>query len=203
MALTSGLEIPIVYAALQRILGGDAARKRVVEEFIRPLANSRVLDLGCGPATLLAYLPDGIAYVGIDSSPAYVDSARRHYGTRGRFVCASIDDVPDQELAGGFDLVLGMGLLHHLADVDAARLVAIAHRWLLPGGHLVTLDCAFHEGQPWLARRLVAADRGTHIRTPEGYRDLLAPRFARIDMHLVTNMLRVPYSQLVLRATKA
>jgi SAM-dependent methyltransferase len=201
--LTTGLDFAVAYAAFQRLLGGHAARQRVVAQFIRPKPGARALDLGCGPGTLLAYLPADVTYVGVDSNPGYVAAAQRQYGSRGRFFCAAAAETPPEVVSGGFDLVLGMGLLHHLGDEDATAIVDFAHRCLVSGGSLVTLDCAFHEGQSWVARRLVAADRGTHVRTTQGYRELVASRFASLETHLATDLLRVPYSQFIIRAQKA
>jgi SAM-dependent methyltransferase len=203
MPIHTGLDFAFAYAALQRLLGGHSARQRVVAEFIRPPRGARILDLACGPATLLSYLPPEVIYVGVDSNPAYIAAATRHYGSRGRFIVAPAIDAPALEGAAGFDLVLGMGFLHHLADDEAAAVVDLAYRRLAPGGHLVTLDCAYHEGQSKLARRLIAADRGSHVRTPEGYSALVASRFPDLKTHLATDLLRVPYSQFIIRARKA
>jgi SAM-dependent methyltransferase len=198
----NGLDFAVVYAALQRLLGGHAARQRVVSRFIRPTAGARILDLGCGPGTLLSYLPEDLTYVGVDSNPGYVSAAERRYGSRARFICSAAADVPTEAVSGEFDLVLAMGLLHHLGDEDAAAVVDLAHRRLAPGGHFVSLDCAFHQGQGWLARRLVAADRGAHIRTPDGYRALVGARFSNFEADLVPDLLRVPYSHFMIRACK-
>ncbi|HEX2122402.1 MAG TPA: class I SAM-dependent methyltransferase, partial [Thermoanaerobaculia bacterium] len=51
------LEVPALYESVQRLLGADAARKRFVARFLRPLPGARILDIGCGPGPLLEYLP--------------------------------------------------------------------------------------------------------------------------------------------------
>ena len=70
-------------------------------------------------------------------------------------------DEPD---LGGrrFDVVLAMGLLHHLDDAECAALIGFAHASLDPGGRLVTIDPAYAPEQARVARWLIGRDRGEH-----------------------------------------
>ncbi len=52
--------LPWFYNSVQIALGADAARKRYVREFVRPQPGMRLLDVGCGPATIFPYLPEMI-----------------------------------------------------------------------------------------------------------------------------------------------
>jgi len=189
------------YELLQRLLGAGAARRRFVAELLRPEPGARILDVGCGTASTLDHLPASVEYVGCDFNPRYVEAARRCHGGRGRFYCARAgEELP--EPAESFDLVLAQALLHHLDDEEAAGLIAGAHHLLRPGGHLVTLDPVLHPGQSRVARALIRRDRGRRVRTPAGYRALLAARFPAIEERLLTDLLAVPYSHLFLRARK-
>src|SRR5204862_5055373 len=96
------LQVPAGYLALQNLLGGWSARKRFVDEYVRPFSGARILDAGCGAGSLLDFLPPDVHYVGFDENPAYIESARRRYGTRGRFRCARVGDVLEEE-EEGFD----------------------------------------------------------------------------------------------------
>ncbi|MFL6202293.1 MAG: class I SAM-dependent methyltransferase [Thermoanaerobaculia bacterium] len=193
-------ESAVVYESFQRLLGSDAARRRYVRELLRPSPGSRILDIGCGPGTIRDYLPQDVDYAGYDLNWRYIEEARRRYPGRGRFFCARVEDAPDEP--GGFDLVLATAILHHLDDSEAGRLVASAWRHLRPGGSLVTLDPVRHPGQSPVARLLVALDRGRRVRTPEGYRALAAARFPSVETTLLTDLIPIPYSHLLMRASK-
>lgn len=193
-------ESAAVYERFQRLLGSDAARRRFVRDFLRPSSGARILDIGCGTGTILDYLPGDVDYVGYDLNPRYIEDARRRYSGRGRFFCARVEEAPEEP--GGFDLVLAAAILHHLDDSAADRLIASAHRHLGPGGSLVTLDPVRHPGQSPVARLLVALDRGRRVRTPEGYRDLAAARFPSVETTLLTDLMPIPYSHFLMRASR-
>jgi SAM-dependent methyltransferase len=193
-------ESAAVYERFQRLLGSDAARRRFVRDFVRPVPATRILDIGCGTGAILDHLPADVDYVGYDLNPRYVEEARRRHAGRGRFFCARVEEAPEE--LGGFDLVLAVAILHHLDDPEAGRLMASAHRHLRPGGFLVTLDPVCHPGQSPIARLLVVLDRGRRVRTPEEYRSLAAARFASVETALLTDLIPIPYSHFLIRARK-
>ena len=196
------LERPGVYARFQALLGGPQALRRFVDEFVRPSAGIRLLDVGCGTGSLLDYLPDSVSYVGFDINPAYIEAARVRYGSRAVFHCARVGEEPRDIQDGSFDLVVAVALLHHLGDGQARQLIQMAWRVLRPGGAFVSIDGTLHQEQPWLAKVLARLDRGGAVRSPEAYRHLLAPHFPEAESWLLTDMLAVPYSHCVMRAMK-
>ncbi|HEY8866069.1 MAG TPA: hypothetical protein VIM22_03990, partial [Solirubrobacteraceae bacterium] len=46
-----------LYSLVQRALGAENARRRLLADHVHPRAGERVLDLGCGPADILALMP--------------------------------------------------------------------------------------------------------------------------------------------------
>ena len=166
--IRSVLSHPLVYGTFQNIMGAKRGRERFVRESIRPFPGMRVLDLGCGPAEILGAMPNDVAYVGYDMSPHYIASAQRKFGTRGDFHCRLLEqtEVATLEL---FDLVMGLGVLHHLDDTTARQFMAIAKAALNQGGRILTLDPCVAAGQNPIARFLIARDRGQHVRNAEGY----------------------------------
>jgi ubiquinone/menaquinone biosynthesis C-methylase UbiE len=79
----------------------------------------RVLDLGCGPASLWtllkANLPNPGALVGVDLSPGMIEEANRVHPD-GDFRVGSMFSVPSD--AGEFDLVIVSSAFHHVLDSD-------------------------------------------------------------------------------------
>ena len=167
-----------------------------VADFIRPREGDRVLDIGCGTGVMLKYLPR-VEYVGFDMSPQYIAACRARYGSRGTFFC---ERVTRDVLRGHqpFDIVLAVGILHHLDDAEATDLFALAHSALRPNGRLLTLDGCYAEGQSAAARFLLRHDRGTHVRTEPACRALAQAVFPHVATHILHDMFRVPYTVLIM-----
>ena len=184
------------YSLLQRLLGARAAQREVVDRHARVRAGERVLDLGCGPADVLALLPE-VDYLGVDSDPRYLTAARRRWPGRGRFLAADVTDG-DALPGGPFDVVLALSLLHHLDDDRAENMLAAAAGALEGGGRLVTLDPAAPGSQPRLAGWLLARDRGAHLRAPEEYRRLAEGRFGAVEATVRRDLARLPIAHVIL-----
>ena len=193
--ITSGLRFvlnhPLAYRTMQWLVGAERLRGHIAA-LVRPEPGLRVLDIGCGPADLLAHLPD-VDYVGFDSSQAYIQAAQSRFGQRGRFFQEELRSDTNLEL-DEFDCIVAVGLLHHLDDQAAGRLFELACQRLKPGGRLITVDCCWATGQHWLARWLISRDRGQNVRDLEGYRALAMRKFSKVQAECRHNLLHLPYS---------
>ncbi|MBA3013771.1 MAG: class I SAM-dependent methyltransferase [Proteobacteria bacterium] len=147
------------YQLLQDFLGARRAYRQFVDTSILPYPGQRILDIGCGPATLFEYLPVTVEYVGMDISEEYITTARQRYGRRAVFHCSALEKMSPRAFSN-FDLVLGVGLLHHLDQKPAERFFALAARVLNFGGRCLTVDSCLVPGQHPFARLLIALDRG-------------------------------------------
>ena len=189
------LSRPGVYDWWSRLVGSHQSRTTLVREHVRPWPNARVLDLGCGTGELLEYLGD-VRYCGVDISAQYISHARVHYGDRAEF---RVGDASAADLAGReFDIVVSLGVLHHLDDPSATRLLRLGAESLTPEGRLVTLDGAFLPTQSMAARFVLERDRGNHVRTPDEYVSLAAPWFADVKPFIREDLVRIPYTHCVL-----
>lgn len=171
------LSLPSVYTAFQNLMGARKGWTQFVDEFIKPVSGSKILDVGCGPADLLSYLPD-VEYWGYDISKAYIDHAINRYGNKGHFICGLLT-TSELLMLPSFDIVVASGLLHHMDDNVAKEFLHLSHSALRPGGRLLTIDPCWADGQHSLARLLISHDRGQNVRTADRYDNLVAPIFAR------------------------
>jgi SAM-dependent methyltransferase len=190
------LSHPLIYELWSGMVGGKRGRSALVREYVRPAADARVLDLGCGPGELRPYLPSGVSYVGIDISPTYIARAHDRFGSTASFRVGDATAI-DHNLSE-FDLVLAFGVLHHLSDDQASELFHGAARALKPDGRLIAVDPAHTANQGRMAAGVIARDRGQHVRTPEEYVQLAARAFAAVDLDVRGDLLRIPYTHCIL-----
>lgn len=197
--IRSILSYPLVYEWLQKIMGADASRIELISKFIKPYGVETVLDIGCGPAEILSYMP-GVDYYGFDISSEYIEKAKLTYGVEGHFFNRNVS-IEDLKVLPSFDLVMMFGVLHHLDDDVAKAVIKIAFKALKPGGRLLTKDPCFEQGQNPIARFLISQDRGQNVRTKPGYSSLVEGHFDQEKVE-VTHQAWVPYTHCVMECTK-
>jgi len=188
------LSLPGVYTFFQNLLGGPQPWRDLVKIHIRPEKGMHILDIGCGPAAILDYLPESVHYVGVDLSQEYINAARKQYGPRGEFHCMPAESFQKNGNLSGFDLVMGLGLLHHLDDTQAMHFFSAATNALRSHGRCLTVDPCMVDGQHPLARFLIRMDRGQNVRTAEAYLSLAKPFFNSAVQNIYHDWLRVPYT---------
>ena len=199
--LRSILSIPFIYNTIQSSLGQKKAYKILVTDYLSPDPQSRILDIGCGTASILDYLPREIDYVGFDLSPSYIKAAKSTYRDRGQFYCKRVSQFTITEI-GLFDYVLALGIIHHLDDCEATQLFQIAYQALKPGGRLLTIDGVFVDGQSPVAKLLLKLDRGKNIRQKQDYESLIKAVFNNVVIDIRYDIMPLPYTQCIMTATK-
>jgi trans-aconitate 2-methyltransferase len=114
-----------------------AERRQPWDELLdrcEPVPGGTVVDLGCGTGRLTAELPDALGahrVIGVDSSPAMLDEARRRAGDRLRFEAGDLTTYQPPE---PLDLVIANASLQWVDDHEQ-----VLTRWrghLRPGGQL-------------------------------------------------------------------
>ena len=196
------LEHSFVYNLWQLIIGGEAGHRAFINKYCKPHKHASILEIGCGTGTILEHIEEdlNVNYCGYDENPIYVDFAKRKYGDRGRFYCAKVSDanIP----TGSFDIVLALGILHHLNEAESLKLVESAWDSLSPGGFLFSADPVWTNTQSRLERYLMSKDRGQNIRTEEEYKKLIRTRFVNIESHVISGLLNIPWTANLIKAWK-
>jgi SAM-dependent methyltransferase len=191
---------PLAFQAFQALIGAPNCHRRFLEEHVRPRSGDAVLDIGCGTGNSVKFLAPGVRYAGVDINTDYVDYAKRKHEGRGTFKVA---DATTSQLDCGtsFDMVFANGVVHHLPDAAARRLLGNAMLALKPDGVFLSIDPCLAPGQSPLARFLVSNDRGRYVRNEAGYREICDG--FRIDhVVVVSDMMRVPYTQIIVKLRK-
>ncbi len=109
--------IAALYAKKDLYPASRMARKQRLEQSLQGLATKfdRILEVGCGAGFAAEYLAHRYdKYVGVDHSQELVNAAEAGHGSPSvSFVAA---DIRDYEAEEKFDLILMIGVLHHLSE---------------------------------------------------------------------------------------
>jgi ubiquinone/menaquinone biosynthesis C-methylase UbiE len=190
--------VPAIYKGLMFALGADRAITRYVSEILQPEPGMKMLDVGCGPANVLAYLPS-LDYTGIDLNEKHIAFARERFGARGRFLIGNAaEDLKQEE--DTFDLINVSALLHHLSDGQATSLFESLKRLLKSNGKITTIDNVWLPGQRTTAKFIIRMDSGQNVRSPEGYVGLLSGLGMDVETRIFHDLLRIPYDHFVMIA---
>lgn len=200
--LQEALHHPLLYQLFQEAGGFFEARVRALSEFVntelvsRPTPGVRVIDIGCGPGYIVKHLPDGVEYMGFDVDPSYIAHANEKFGNRGRFFCRLFDAAAARDF-GPADIVMMLGVLHHIPDDELAETLQNVRSALRPGGLLLSLDGCYRTGQSAFRKWMLDKDRGRFVRDESGYRKVLSNAFESVNLHIRETYSRVPYTFVV------
>jgi SAM-dependent methyltransferase len=191
------LSFPRLYELSQTVLGARRSHTRFMQDFVRAGTTESVLDIGCGVGAGLAHLTAQNRYLGIDIDGSYIERARKKYGHRATFLCSDVIDL-DLSKYPRFSCAYAYGVLHHLDDAKAARMFEIVAEHVTD--RFVTIDPVIRPEEHPVARYLISRDRGRFVRAPEGYASI-ARKHGRVESFVLTDLLRFPYSHLVMRVS--
>ena len=195
-----------IYNRIQRTVGSARIWMSLHEELyfeIQQMSQEDIwLDLGCGTAEFLAYLPPDMNYVGVDNNSKYIHHAQKRYAQRPNttFICGDWHDAAKQlNVSAPIKIISLLGLLHHLNDAQAKDVLTLSYNLLSDDGLIFSLDGCPCEESSLFERFFYWIDRGDFIRTESSMRSLF-PR--EIDTAIHSNWLLVPYKYVLCRMNK-
>lgn len=166
------------------------------EDFFSSLnfaSSALILDLGCGTGDLLKYLKKEARYVGVDFSDEYILKASTKYPTK-TFRIGSVSDVnsyTNLHLGEG-DIILAMGLFHHLHDGDLQVMFDLCRKISSNGVTLYSIDPVISNETSKMARWVANNDRGKFLRTPEQIESYLDHAGFSFESRIESGLLRIP-----------
>ncbi len=195
--LKSLLEIPVFYELFHTMVGARVWLKNFVNEEIKPVNGQKLLDVGCGPAEIVKLLPEGLDYIGVDHSEAYIKSATKKFGNRAKFICDDLTKLPEHEI-GEIDIAVAIGLTHHLEDEEVELLLKNVSSLMKPESRFFIVDVCYFDGQSPIVKYIISQDRGENIRHIDEYMKFATNTFSNIKQSLHYGFLPFPHSALIL-----
>ena len=184
---------------IQKIMSGTSFRKKIIKKNI---ANTKinVLDIGCGPAEVLRYIPNAI-YYGYDIDKRSIGYAKNNFKKpQHHFYCKKFTNKEITKLPK-FDYVILFGILHHLQNDDAKKIISLCKKVMKKNAILLTEDPIFVKNQNLIARFLINKDRGLCVRKKNEYIALIKKSFEKVNSK-ISHQFFIPYTWFTMRCKK-
>jgi SAM-dependent methyltransferase len=193
---------PLMYELFQSNIGRSGTREIIRNEILKPEGVNNVLDFGCGIGYHSKEFPNA-EYLGIEPLIACVEKAKKMFKKSNReFIVGDHNSLKNYSKSS-FDLILAIGVAHHVDDQIFAEFVHESFRLLKPGGRLTTFDPVFHENQTRLSKWIVSRDRGSWVRTKENYlKPILETYKFSPSVKIYSKLLRIPYDHIFIEVIK-
>lgn len=195
------LNLPFVYRFSQ-FLFSDPKAKQNLQKLCETTGNSVVYDIGCGTGAATSYINSTCFYYGFDISENYIKKAKELHTSRKNtyFVNDEFNEISSKQIKN-CDLVIMMGVMHHLSDENLSKLFQNILDKMNKSGRLVTIDPVFLKKQRVMSKLLISQDRGKSVRFEEGYMKIIS-QFFQISSCEVISQKFPPYDRCLIEASK-
>jgi ubiquinone/menaquinone biosynthesis C-methylase UbiE len=165
------LDNPLVFRLQQKLCNNYLSVRDAFSRYIMTTGKD-ILDIGCSTAACAGQIIDmkQNRYVGVDIDTRYIELAKKFH-PYGHFLQQDARKLPFG--SGSFDIVMFIGVWHHMDDALVLACMAEVRRVLRPTGVVLVSEPVFRPDWP-ISAFLLKNDRGRFIRTRDGYRDLFA-----------------------------
>lgn len=193
------LEIPVVYAWFQKLIAKENGREWFFKKYISDTSGKKILDLGCGTADILDCIRDEKLYVGIDNNKQYIEANKKRFANRKtcRFYYTDLNAY-SEKTTQKFDVVLMIGVMHHIDDNAVNDAMASIKRIIADGGVFVSLDACYTKGMNPIARLICMLDRGRYVRSADDFISTQEKYWTNVKYEIRTDTLKfLPYSVII------
>ncbi len=192
-----------VYTAFQNMIVKKNERADFFKRYIGDTTGKRILDLGCGTANILEHIHDEKEYIGIDFSEKYIEDAKKRFANRktSKFYTIDLNEY-SKTATEKFDIVLMIGVLHHISDDEAEQALCSIKRLMADGGVFISHDPCYTKKMNPIARLMCMFDRGKYVRYADDYITLQKKYWTDIKYDIRTDTLKIPYSVIIFRNIK-
>jgi SAM-dependent methyltransferase len=193
---------PKLYRIFQFAITSHRTSEVIRLQILKPDSVAKILDFGCGVGHYSDKFPDA-EYLGIKPLARCVEQARKNYKNSNlKFIVGDHNNlkfIPNSS----YDLIIAIGVLHHLDHSIFVEFIKESYRILKIGGRRTTIDPVRHEKQSRISRWVVQRDRGIWVRPPEGHLNTINEYFCNnTSYEIFDNLLRIPYDHIAIEATK-
>lgn len=169
---------PFVYNRLRPWVVGGIDMSAFYES-LEATTSDVIVDVGCGTGDALRYLSSFKAYYGFDVDARAIEFARERAGGRPEVTFEARQVTGDDLASLRPTVAILAGLLHHLDDEHAVRLLE-----LLAGApsirRIATQDVIYLPGER-MNNMLARLDRGRFVRNEDGYRGIVERAGLRVE----------------------
>ena len=190
------------YKLFQFLVIPQKSRKYIENNIISVSGVESVLDFGCGVGYHAEYF-EFAEYLGIEPLESCVAKANQLFAKKGTTFKVGDHNTLKNINDESFDLIIAIGVLHHIEDEIVDLFIGEAKRLLKPGGRLTTFDPVIHSDQTFPSKWVVSQDRGRYVRRPEEYSEFFKTHFdENISSKVHSGLLRIPYDHIHFHAIK-
>jgi len=189
------LSQPTIYDTFQSAVGAKQHRNHFISFITCQNEFTSVLDLGCGTGFLLSKLVNVQNYVGVDSSQEYLNAASKiQTSTKTQFILGDLGSTDWCNQVGFSEpqLVLGMGIFHHLSDFSIRNVLSFLCKSLPKNSLLVSLDPTIDSETSKAATWIAKNDRGRYIRSKSELDKLFSDYFESVNFTKLKKQIRIP-----------
>lgn len=165
---------PRLWRFFQYWIGGTVDKRRLC---LRSYAGERrILEVGCSVGNIAqAFVSfQDVEYMGIDIDSRAIACAQRSFARNNnfRFICGDLAEFTRDSSC--FDFVLFCGILHHVDDSLAIRLLQNVSNVATDRTPIVIVDPITPEKtDSWLVRHFIRVEQGKHVRSATALTGLL------------------------------